>query len=677
MEAGAFGGVYYPIVTLYQVVLAALILRGGRLDLVRGGVALVLLVNAGETYSYAAEPFGWALFPFGSIDLYRWDGLIVLTLPLVASQIPRPLGGPRGARLAFALWLAAVTVWILMWRSMDLGGPWRDLVGLLGSPGGLVAASAILALHSVPATVRLAPGPLRFQSMLLVAGLALGLANSGGYGLATAWERFTVWTAPSPFDLAAGGALVLVAYFAAATAVQAARKAEGARDALLLALGVGLMLPFGLAENITSTDTNEFIHQMVRPLLVGMALLRYDFVQVPRWLRQPLAGATAVLLVLAVFLLLAATFAGADVRTTPLVSPLPVALAAALVVVGAFALRGTVEEFLPVTAATDAAEAAARMERYRLALERSKQAPGSVDLQALRRELKVTAAQHQALAAVLERNVVIPSAALLGAQPGMVVAGKYQVERLLGQGGQGRALLAREVASGRQVVLKEALRPWETDGAERRVSLRREAAAARRVTSPYLARVEDVVEEAWQTYLVREYVPGPTLAEAVQQRGPLEEPEVAALAHGLLAGLDALHRAGLSCHDVKPGNVVLAEGGRAVLIDQGTARLADDADEAGATLGRAAGADPFTARWAAPEQLRGAPAGPRTDVYQAAALLAYAWTGKVAEPGMVPAGVPAAWRAALAKAMAREPERRPADAAALRAALGPVLGAPA
>lgn len=461
-------------------------------------------------------------------------------------------------------------------------------------------------------------------------------------------------------------------------ALRAARGARGARDALALSAALGGAMVLGLVDFGTPLETNEFAHQALRPLLIGIALLRYDFVQVPRALRRPLAAATAVLLVLALFLLLAVTFAGASVLSTSQVGPLPVAAAAVVVALGAYALRNVAEDVFPLSGSTDAADAAARLERYRLALERRRESPasGDAELEALRRTLGISMAHHQALAAVLERNVVIPSAALLGAQPGVVVSGRYEVQRLLGQGGQGRALLARELATDRMVVLKEVLRPWETDAADRRAALRREAATAARVASPHLARVEGVVEEAWQTYLVREFVPGETLAEAVERRGPLPPEQAAAVARGLLAGLEALHAAGLACLDVKPANVVLAAGDRAVLIDQGTARAAGG-DGADGTLGRAAGSDPFTARWAAPEQLHGGAVGAHTDVYQAAGLFAYLLTGEAPEPGRwMPAGVPAPWRAPLTRALAREPERRFEDAAAFRGALAPALRPP-
>lgn len=216
-----------------------------------------------------------------------------------------------------------------------------------------------------------------------------------------------------------------------------------------------------------------------------------------------------------------------------------------------------------------------------------------------------------------------------------------------------------------------------------RERFRREARAAERITGRWVVRVLGSDPEAREPWLATEYVPGPSLAEAVALHGALPGPTVRALGARLASALADMHDAGLVHRDVKPGNVLLALDGPR-LIDFGIAR------SAGATALTATDAMIGTPGFLAPEQARVAGSGevgPTSDVFSLGCVLAYTLTGErpfgtggVAavvyrtvhkEPELV--GVPAALLPLVAACLAKDPADRP-TAAEVRAALGDAEG---
>src|SRR5690606_6797244 len=112
-----------------------------------------------------------------------------------------------------------------------------------------------------------------------------------------------------------------------------------------------------------------------------------------------------------------------------------------------------------------------------------------------------------------------------------------------------------------------------------------------------------------QPYLVTEYVRGGSLDEAIRERGPLPPASVASIGTGLADALVAAHAEGIHHRDVKPGNVLLADDGRARLTDFGIARLLDGRSVTTTDVFA------FTPEHVAPEVLRHEPDGPWSDVY--------------------------------------------------------------
>ena len=196
--------------------------------------------------------------------------------------------------------------------------------------------------------------------------------------------------------------------------------------------------------------------------------------------------------------------------------------------------------------------------------------------------------------------------------------GPYEITGVLGTGGMGRVYLARS-AGGRPVAVK-VIREELADDPEFRARFRREVAAARRVNGLFTAVVADADTDGPVPWLATAFVPGPTLAQAVTERGPLSAEAARALAAGLAEGLAAVHAAGVVHRDLKPSNVLLAEDGPR-LIDFGISRRTETGKLT--STGLVVGSPGFMS----PEQAEGGVAGPPSDVFSLGAVLVYAATG--------------------------------------------------
>ncbi len=104
----------------------------------------------------------------------------------------------------------------------------------------------------------------------------------------------------------------------------------------------------------------------------------------------------------------------------------------------------------------------------------------------------------------------------------------------------------------------------------------REARTAARLSHPGVAAVYDVVEERGSPWIVMELVPGRSLDRVIAEDGPLSVRSAANVGRELLAALSSAHEAGVLHRDVKPSNVLLGQGGRAVLTDFGIATVEGD-----------------------------------------------------------------------------------------------------
>ncbi|HYB89363.1 MAG TPA: PASTA domain-containing protein [Streptosporangiaceae bacterium] len=257
---------------------------------------------------------------------------------------------------------------------------------------------------------------------------------------------------------------------------------------------------------------------------------------------------------------------------------------------------------------------------------------------------------------------------------GQVLDGRYRVESLIARGGMATVYLATDTRLERTVALK--IMHAELAGDEEFV--RRfvdEARSVARLSHPNVVTVFDQGADGQALYLAMEYVPGQTLRDLLNSRGQLGPREALDIMEGVLAGLAAAHEAGIAHRDVKPENVLLTEPGMVKVADFGLARLLAGASQTrtGVIIG--------TAAYLAPEQVAGAGADVRTDVYAAGVMLFELLTGRqphtgdtplavaykhvnevVPPPSNVVPGLPPALDTLVALATSRDPELRPGDA---------------
>jgi serine/threonine protein kinase/tetratricopeptide (TPR) repeat protein len=210
--------------------------------------------------------------------------------------------------------------------------------------------------------------------------------------------------------------------------------------------------------------------------------------------------------------------------------------------------------------------------------------------------------------------------------------GPYAVVERLGGGGMGEVYLAEDTRLGRRVALK---RPSESflSAPDARERLHREASAAGRLTHPNIAAVYDVLDVDAYPYIVMEYVEGENLS-TVLARGPLGVERTLDLGLQIADALAAAHARGVIHRDLKPGNVSLTADGIAKVLDFGIAKGPDPgsshASAATGTLNAIteAGQVMGTPGYSSPEQMVGAAADPRDDIYSLGVVLYEALTGR-------------------------------------------------
>ncbi|MBA9003891.1 MULTISPECIES: serine/threonine-protein kinase [Thermomonospora] len=251
----------------------------------------------------------------------------------------------------------------------------------------------------------------------------------------------------------------------------------------------------------------------------------------------------------------------------------------------------------------------------------------------------------------------------------------FEEIRELGSGAQGRVVLARHTESGTPVAIKYLARGEGDDEAVER--LRQEALMLAKVTDPHVVRLYRFAAGERGAALVMEAIDGVSLKELLARHGAMPPEAALAVLKGSLLGLAAAHAVGVVHRDYKPANVVVQGDGLSKLIDFGIAALTGVGSREGSPA------------YMAPEQWRGEPATPATDVYSATCVFFECVTG--AKPYSAPdpmllmhrhlndpipvEAVPEALRPLLERGMAKDGTRRPAGAAAFVAELESVASA--
>ncbi|MBZ4415417.1 serine/threonine-protein kinase [Myxococcus sp. RHSTA-1-4] len=209
------------------------------------------------------------------------------------------------------------------------------------------------------------------------------------------------------------------------------------------------------------------------------------------------------------------------------------------------------------------------------------------------------------------------------------LAGEYVLKALLASGGHGSVYEAEHRILGRRAAVK-VLHPHLADQGEMLKRFVREARVVNQIRHPNIVDVYDFgLMPDGSPYYVMELLTGRTLSQVVQERGRLTSSRALAYLEPVCAALEAAHRAGVVHRDLKASNVLVMEEGerpRVKLLDFGIAKLLHaESSQEGLTI---AGQRLGTAHAMAPEQFRGGPIGPHTDIYALGVLLHQLLTGR-------------------------------------------------
>ena len=275
---------------------------------------------------------------------------------------------------------------------------------------------------------------------------------------------------------------------------------------------------------------------------------------------------------------------------------------------------------------------------------------------------------------------------------GQVVNGKYRVEALIGQGGMGRVYRALHLTLERPVVLKMLHRGLTSDPSVAR-RFHREAKAASRLAHPNSIQVLDFGEaEDGTLFMAMEHLGGRDLAAVIADAGPMPEERIVRVGAQVLEALGEAHAQGIIHRDLKPENVMVEdrrnEPDHVTVLDFGIAKISDPGAGEG-TLTQA-GLVCGTPQYMSPEQARGRPLDPRSDLYSMGVMLYQMASARLPFEADTPVGFltkhitepPAPMRercpglavsprleALVARALAKEPAGRPPTADAFRAEL--------
>jgi beta-lactam-binding protein with PASTA domain/tRNA A-37 threonylcarbamoyl transferase component Bud32 len=259
-----------------------------------------------------------------------------------------------------------------------------------------------------------------------------------------------------------------------------------------------------------------------------------------------------------------------------------------------------------------------------------------------------------------------------------VLAGRYQLESPIGQGGMAKVFLATDTVLNRRVAVKVLSPQFASDEAFV-TRFRREAQAAAGLNHPNIVSVFDTGSQGDVHFIVMEYVEGRTLRDVIRQEGPLLPERAVEIGSAVARALAAAHEAGLVHRDVKPGNIMLTPEGEVKVMDFGIARTSagDTLTQTAAVLG--------TASYLSPEQAQSQPVDPRSDIYSLGCVVYEMLTGQppftgespvsiaykhvresALPPGRKNPDVPESFDAVVMKSLAKNPANRYQNADELR-----------
>jgi serine/threonine protein kinase len=203
--------------------------------------------------------------------------------------------------------------------------------------------------------------------------------------------------------------------------------------------------------------------------------------------------------------------------------------------------------------------------------------------------------------------------------PGTLLAGRYRIIGLLGQGGMGEVYRATDLTLGQSIALK-----FLSSGAVLSGGLLErfhgEVRVARQVSHPNVCRVYDIGEAEGMPFISMEYIDGEDLATLLLRIGRLPAERAVEIARRICAGLAAAHSKGVIHRDLKPQNIMLNRRGEIMIMDFGLAAIAGQLSGSEARNG--------TPAYMAPEQLKGTEVTAKSDIYALGLVLFELFTGK-------------------------------------------------
>ncbi|QXE36494.1 protein kinase [Streptomyces sp. GMY02] len=274
---------------------------------------------------------------------------------------------------------------------------------------------------------------------------------------------------------------------------------------------------------------------------------------------------------------------------------------------------------------------------------------------------------------------------------GRVIAGRYELSTLIGQGGMGQVWTAYDQRLDRRVAVK-LLRPDRMAAAtaadEMRRRFVRECRVTARVDHPGLVTVHDAGSDDDDLYLVMQYVEGADLADHLAEHDPYPWPWAVSVAAQLCAVLAAVHAVPIVHRDLKPRNVMVRPDGTVIVLDLGVASVIDSDTTRLTHTGSPIGSPAYMA----PEQAMGGAVGPYTDLYALGVLLHELLSGGVPFAGTTVLGVlhrhlyeapvpvrrirpeiPEALELIVLRLLAKDPQHRPSGAQEVYEQLTPLL----